>query len=175
MVSRQFLCSRRGGISVNNTSQDHAPKRAKVSPPNPCVSGVPQITVSMISATGLFAFLPSRSRAVPSSQAHWLGFKLQASSPTCCKNSQNPICLIFHASGFGKTFFLCIPLCAPLTFLHNDNSLLCMAPVICFSLKPCICSSYPLWYGLISLFSCGVSFLSLQVNLLGMYDDLILI
>lgn len=176
MVSRQFFCSRRGGISVNNTSQDHAPKRAKVSPPTP---------VYLVFLKSLFpwylpldclpSFLPGVGQC-PLVKPTDLASNSKLQAPLVARIHKIQSALFSMPMALGKhssCAFLCVLL--SLTFLHNDNSLLYMAPVIYFSLKPCICSSYPLWYGLISLFTCGVSFLSLQVNFLGMYDDLILI
>lgn len=59
-----------------------------------------------------FLCLLSKSTELPSvlypNQAHW-ALKLQALSPTSCKNSQNSIPLVFQDSGYG----LCVPLCSP--------------------------------------------------------------
>ena len=83
----------------------------------PCAPGVLQVSFHTVYTPVLFACLLSRSSTVLSrlypSQA-CSSLKLQALSPTGCKNSQNSAPLTFQANGYGETFFLCVPLCIPL-------------------------------------------------------------
>ena len=135
-----------------------------------CVPDTSQITVSTVCAPGcLPAF--SESSTLPSglypSQPHWT-LKFQALSPAGWKNSWNSAPLIFQANTYVETFFLYIPLCAPLSIvLCNHGPLLSTAARIHFSPKPPLCFSYCVWCGLFSPISCGFCSVSLQVDFWG--------
>lgn len=156
----QLLCFWRG-VLVNSASYRHAPRRR---------NNVPTVCLRCSSDCCVHALCPCVV-CLPSLQAQptalWalfhpnpLTFKLQALSPSGCKNSPNLAPLFFQASGFRETFLLWVPLCAPLPhhiiLLCDCISFPSTSPMICFSLKPYIHTFYLLWCGLLSLFSFGV-------------------
>lgn len=105
----------------------------------------------------------SRRKAVPSglylSQAHW-PLKLQNLALLIAKTHKIQPLSFSHTNRLGEMFSLYIPLCAslPLTLTH-DHGLPphSIAALIYFSPTPCLHTSYLLWVGLFSPFSCGVS------------------
>lgn len=111
----QLLCSWRG-VLVNTASYRHAPRR---------INNVPTVCLRCSSDCCVHALCPCVV-CLPSLQAQptalWalshpspLTFKLQALSPSGCKNSPNSAPFFFQASGFRETFSLWVPLCAPPT------------------------------------------------------------
>ena len=78
---------------------------------------------------------------------------------------------------WGFVFPVWASLCTSLPFclLCNQGSLPTAAAMICFSPKPHSHTYYLLRCGLFSTFSCRVCSVSLQVDLWGIWDDLIVI
>lgn len=123
--------------------------------------GIPQITPH---ALGLHASL--------SPGTHW-PLKLLF-EPSCCKNSCKSALPVFPANDYGEVLSLCIPQCTPLSLLCllPGLPLLPPSPVVCFSPKPCLCTSYFSWCGISSPSGRAVCSVSPQVNFMGVQNHL---
>lgn len=155
-----FFCHWKS-ISENATSHRHAPRRVNNLFPIGLRLSSDCIVCPQIACLPSLQGQRRPSECYPSQAPSPL--KHLSSSPTGCKNFWKSATLLFPANGFGEVLSLCDPLRSPdlsLTFLYGQGSLTSVAPMIPFSPKPCLCTSYFPLYNLVSPSSCGV-FLSL--------------
>lgn len=129
-----------------------------------------QITVSRLSAPGLFSSLLSRSNAVVS--VLYLShvcrpLKLQVLSSSGCKNSWNTAPLPFQVSGLGENFFSVL-----LHFSAGEMTSPTLVPTVIFSFKLLLHTFYLLWWGLSSPFISAFYTVRLEIDIWGIWDDL---
>ena len=108
------------------------------------------------------------------SQPSLLTSKYLVFEPVGCKTHKNQPLLISQPVALGECSSCTYPCVSySFTFLCHQSYLPSAVPEICFSLKRCLCTSYHPWCGLFSPSTCAVCFVSSQVNLLGIQNDVI--
>lgn len=154
-------------------SQMHSKKEHTVSQHDP---GDPQTTVPIPSFHAGALLCP------PGSTQQWRQLlNLQTLGSNACKNLQESAILVFPVSGFREVFLLCNPLhpafslCVSLSILRDQGSLLSTAPVILSSLESCLCTSYLPQCGFFCLSSSAACSLGIQIEFLGVWNDMIFI